>query len=267
MSSTPLIFLSENRGVIQRVCRMRGIIRVASVWLLISVAMFAEAEITISAETADEPRDAAESTNGDEEFQPLDEPERSIGGAYWGIGAGVMRVSLDVEASRRDGQRVNVSDASMRPEISALGGFGAAFYKSYYAGIGIEIFKRFAGKTVTHSSGEVSVIHRGTVGLNMDVKFGRLYPKHGLLVYGSVGFARLQGYMMTADIRQKGSYGSFVPVFGMGAQRKLNDNWAGQLAVKYTIPTKDDNKKMGSWTHDGTVQGIVVAVGAVRDIK
>jgi opacity protein-like surface antigen len=109
----------------------------------------------------------------------------------------------------------------------------------------MELFRRFAGKT--SYDGEVGIIHASTTGLNMDVRFGYLLPKHGAMVYATAGCARVLGRVAFSGgaLRQKnpeGSFGSFYPTFGAGVEYKLDHRWNIRADWRISITSKDDNK-------------------------
>jgi hypothetical protein len=105
-----------------------------------------------------------------DEFLELAEPQKNIGGAYYGLGVTLSQISHDVKAIKNNIQEIKFKKSDNQFDISLIGGFGSAFYKRYYAGLEIELFQRFSGKT--RYNGEVGIIHSSNFGLNMDVRFG-----------------------------------------------------------------------------------------------
>jgi hypothetical protein len=249
-------FLSVNKGDILRVNCMKKIVEVVAVGLLVSWSALADNET--------EPQVKVPSDAVGDEFLELGEPNKDISGAYVGAGCALSCITLDVSASRGSGGEITVKDTAVRPDISLIGGFGAQFYKQYHAGIEMELFKRLGGKTVYHSNGDIGVMHSGTIGLNMDIRVGRHFAQQGVLVYGTVGFARVLGHAHNARIGQNGSFGSFYPSFGVGVAKKMNHRWTAQFDLRMAIPSKDGDKLLGEWTYGGKPSRTAVRLSMVH---
>jgi hypothetical protein len=206
-----------------------------------------------------------------EEFLDLDEPDRNISGAYYGLGFTLSRISHSMKASR-SGQEVSFKKADNQYDISLIGGFGSMFYKRYYAGIEMEFFRRFSGKTNYHSSGAIGLKHTSTVGLNMDVRFGYVFPKQGSLVYATIGCARVLGTVVSAEgvgrnaRVQEGSFGSFYPTVGGGVEKKLNSRWNVRGDLRVSITSTDDNRRVRNWNFEAKPSRTALRVSVTRNI-
>ncbi|MDR2158250.1 MAG: hypothetical protein LBO02_02960 [Holosporaceae bacterium] len=212
-----------------------------------------------------------------DEFLKLETPDRNIDGAYYGLGITLSRISHKVKAIKNDRAEVNLKKTGNQFDISLIGGFGSAFYKRYYAGIEMELFKRFAGKT--NYDGEIGIVHASTVGLNMDIRFGYLFPKQGALIYLTAGCARVLGRVAfnnsAAGVGRRsknpeGSFGSFYPTFGVGIEKKINHLWNARADFRISLTSKDDNKykttDAATWKYEAQPNKAAFRISIVRNI-
>lgn len=184
-------------------------------------------------------------------------PERKIGGGYIGLGLGLAKVSLNAKTTREKKDTVNSlflehKKSTLQYNLSLITGFGNAFYKDYYIGIELDLSKKFKENTSENADKTFGVQHKANVGLNMDVRFGLLMPQSGLLVYSTVGFARVIGDFIinTNDMKEKHKFGSFYPTIGLGTEYKLNNSWNIRGDLRYAITAKDD-KNLKQFTKNG----------------
>jgi hypothetical protein len=189
----------------------------------------------------------SDKTETPEEFLDLAEPQKNISGAYYGLGVSLSMMSNSLKASRAQSPDVDFKSSTTRHDLSLIGGFGSAFHGRYYAGIEMDFFKRFGSGTNYSSDRQLGITHNSAMGLNMDVRFGYLYPQQGYLVYATVGFARIQGQALLncGPYYAEGSFGSFYPTFGVGVEKRLNHRWNIRADFRISATTKDDNKYIG----------------------
>lgn len=183
----------------------------------------------------------------DDEFQKFGEPQKVISGAYWGIGLGLSRTQHKIEFAKLtadgkiDGEKKKHTSSDMQPEISVLVGFGAPVYKRYYAGIEIEFFNRFGGKTKDYDD-KLHIHHCKNMSLNLDGRFGYLFPEKGNLIFITAGVSRVFGRVSFEDEKKPtSSFGSFFPTVGVGFEHRINYNWNWRVDYHYVISTKDDD--------------------------
>jgi hypothetical protein len=86
-------------------------------------------------------------TETPEDFLDLAEPQKNIGGAYYGLGVSLSMMSHSLTAVKTRPPEMNFKSSSTQYDFSLIGGFGAAFHKRYYAGIEMDFFKRLGGST------------------------------------------------------------------------------------------------------------------------
>ncbi|MDR0968674.1 MAG: porin family protein [Holosporaceae bacterium] len=247
-----------------------------AILLLFSAYVHAEdsASTTISADSAaNETADKSAEENKDkaaDEFLDLGEPSRNIGGAYWGLGLTWSSISHKLKATSDKNEEVNYKKSGNQFDVSLLGGFGAAFYKLYYTGIEAEFFKRFGGGTSYSNDDRAGLIHNSTMGLNMDVRLGRLFPEHGWLAYGTLGFARVLGRAVFRDAdhnnKREGSFGSFYPTVGIGAEYKLTNRWNIRGDFRYSITSKDDGRTVSGWKYEAKPNRMAFRISITRSI-
>lgn len=216
----------------------------------------------------------------DEELQQLGEPYKNISGAYYGFGLGTSIISHRVKAWNTTGGETPKRTANQL-ETSLIGGFGAAFYKRYYSGLELEFFKRFSGGG--KKDGSIGVAHPSSMGINMDVRLGYLFPEQGNLLYMTVGFARIIGHarfgngsrtlpggrVVNDDKKYiNRSFGSFYPTVGCGFEHKVDHNWNVRLDARYSITYKDDGKVVrvngDTWNYEGKPSRISLRCSVVR---
>jgi hypothetical protein len=181
------------------------------------------------------------------EFPPLEDPDRNISGAYWGAGVALSRMSSEVKITETE-EKFKKSDNQF--DVSAIAGFGSPFDRKYYIGLEVELFKRSGGK-VDYRGCDTGVTSVPTVGINMDLRFGYLFRKEGVLLYLTTGFGRIIGkvfFREKTDNPKKnneisGSFGSFYPVFGLGVEYKMNHLWNVRGDFRAALTSKDDNDK------------------------
>jgi opacity protein-like surface antigen len=199
------------------------------------------------------------------DFLPLGEPERQIDGAYLGGGLAVSNISHKLHAEKTGGDRVDFSKSGAQMDVSALAGFGSAFYKRNYIGIEMEFFKRLGGGESFHSNGELGLRHCSDLGLNLDVRPGYLFPLRGALVYATVGVARVRGQVVSKTGGQ-GTFGSFYPTVGVGIEQMVNSRWSVRGDIRRSITSKDDDKQFGGWKYDAKPNRTAIRVLLVRNI-
>jgi len=193
----------------------------------------------------------------DDDFIELDEPYQYVTGAYWGVTVGPTFVKHKLTATDESGENVlqstNISKTQF--DYGLMAGFGTSFYKDYYVGLEMEMLKR-AGKGVHKNEDEAFGLRfQSQFGLNMNVRFGYLFPKQGNMVYAMVGFSRTLGKAVGEDENNKTveqSFGSYFPIVGVGIEHKINYDWNIRLDAKYSITSRDSDKKMKK---DGPVYG------------
>ena len=188
--------------------------------------------------------------NDDDDFIELDEPYQYVTGAYWGVTVGPTFVKHKLTATDKDAKNVlqstNISKTQF--DFGLMAGFGASFYKDYYVGLETEILKRAGKGTYYKNENDAfGLKFQPQFGLNMNVRFGYLFPKQGNMVYAMVGFSRTLGKAVGKDDNDKRveqSFGSYFPTVGVGIEHKINYDWNIRLDVKYSITSKDSDKKM-----------------------
>lgn len=226
---------------------------------------------------ANSEKQSSEKSAASNEFLELSEPDRNVNGAYYGLGFALSRISHDVKTWKNGASdAMNFEATNNQFDASLIGGFGSAFYKRYYAGIEMELFKRFGGKTSCHTNEEVGIIHNSAIGLNMDVRFGYLLPKQGSLVYATIGFARVVGKLVFYEGSgrnrrgQEGSFGSFYPTFGVGLEHKINHLWNVRGDFRISITSKDDNKylntRSANWKYEAKPNRIAFRISITRNV-
>ncbi|MDR1333865.1 MAG: hypothetical protein LBJ71_01455 [Holosporaceae bacterium] len=203
------------------------------------------------------------------EFLDLGEPEKEIGGAYAGLGVTLSRISHNLKAkgTAASSSEVNLDSSGNQWDVSLIGGFGSAFYKRYYAGIEMDFFKRISGNTKYSSNRDIAIVHNSTMGLNMDIRFGYLYPQ-GYLIYSTIGFARVlgRGLFKHGTDYVEGSFGSFYPTFGVGLEKKMNHRWNIRADFHISLTSKDDNKSKSIWKYEAKPKRMAFRISITRSI-
>lgn len=190
-----------------------------------------------------ESKRAAKQNEEDSEFLPLSDPYKRISGAYFGAGLDFSHISHDMQLFVGDEKKATskMSASTFQPAIALVGGFGTTFYGDWYAGLEFEFFKRFSERTKKKDN--MGLIFKSTLGLNMDARLGYQFPKNGVMVYMSIGFARVLGAMSARENDKvkptKKTFGSFFPTIGAGVAYKLNQSWIVQANVHYSIGSKE----------------------------
>lgn len=208
--------------------------------------------------------------SSDDDFVELDEPYQYVTGAYWGISVGPTFVKHKLTA---DSVSQNTSISKTQFDFGLLAGFGTSFYKDYYVGIEMEMMERTGGGTHYKSENDpFGLRFQPQFGLNMNVRFGYLFPKQGNMVYAIVGFSRTLGKVVgkNADGSEKieQSFGSYFPVVGIGIEHKINYDWNVRLDVKYSITSKDSEKCMykGGPVYSAKPQSVGIRLTLTRNI-
>ena len=216
---------------------------------------------------------SAENSSSDD-LMELDEPYRYVTGAYWGVSVGPTFVKHKLSAQNGSTgafQKTNASKTQI--DLALLGGFGTSFYKDYYVGIEMEMMRR-CGKG-THYANDTDALglkFHSQFGLNMNVRFGYLFPKQGNMVYTMIGFSRTLGKAVEkrADGREfDATFGSYFPTVGIGVEHKINYDWNVRFDVKYSITSKDSDKRSpgsGAWKYDAKPQSVGVRFSVTRNI-
>ena len=209
-----------------------------------------------------------------DDFMELDEPYQYVTGAYWGISVGPTFVKHKLTADVRTtgaSQRTNISKTQF--DLGLLAGFGTSFYRDYYVGIEVEMAKRFGkGTHYQNDTDPFGLKFNSQFGLNMNVRFGYLFPKQGSMVYTLVGFSRTLGKVVWKNPEGKEterSFGSYFPVIGVGFEHKMNYDWNVRLDVKYSITSKDSDKRVykdAPWVYDVKPQSVGVRLSVTRNI-
>jgi hypothetical protein len=255
------------------IMKMRG--GVAFLSLLLVSALFADSEQQSPNEDFapledSEPKSSNKEPAAADEFLELAEPQRNISGAYYGAGLTLSSISHGVKVEKAGQPTVDFKKTSVQFDLSLIGGFGSAFYKQYYAGLELELFKRLGGKTSYHNDGNVGLTHHATIGLNMDVRFGYLFPEQGCLAYTTVGFARVLGRVAIRDDakqnKREGSFGSFYPTFGVGVERKINHRWNVRADLRLSITSKESEKHVAGWKYEGKPNRTAFRISITRSI-
>lgn len=196
--------------------------------LFIGVAAFAE------------DNDVVDYSEDNDSFIELSEPSKYISGAFWGIGGGPSFISHKLNAHNETAnQDRHVKKSAVQYDLAFLFGFGTLFYRDYYAGINFEIMQRF-GKGKSYDE-DLGFKFSSQFGINMDVRFGYLFPQQGNLLYTSVGFTRTLGKVLFKGTGQNTEigFGSYFPTFGLGFEHKINHLWNAGICAKYSITSKD----------------------------
>ncbi|MDR0580892.1 MAG: porin family protein [Holosporaceae bacterium] len=202
----------------------------------------------------------------EKDFLPLGEPERQIDGAYLGGGLATSSISHKLHAEKVGEGRVDFSKSGVQMDISALAGFGSAFYKRNYIGIEMEFFKRLGGGESFHSNGELGLRRCSDLGLNLDVRPGYLFPLRGALVYATVGVARVRGQVVSKTGSHQSTFGSYYPTVGIGIEQMINSRWSVRGDIRRSITSKDDGKQFGGWKYDAKPNRTAMRILLVRNI-
>jgi hypothetical protein len=234
----------------------------------------AESSDTVASTSETGPVDT--SAVGEGELAELSEPQRFITGAYYGCSSGISLVSHSVKGQRAGATDATHKNSACQIDLSLIGGFGAPFFKMYYAGIELEFFKRF-GKNISYNgSGEIGVAHVANIGMNVDVRFGYLFPERGGMAYLTVGVAKILGNAVfdKGDHQKqndpKGSFGSYYPTLGVGYEHKVNHLWNVRVDLRYSITSTDNNNDAHvngiHWRYEGKPSRTSIRVSVIRTI-
>ncbi|MBO6056257.1 MAG: outer membrane beta-barrel protein [Alphaproteobacteria bacterium] len=213
----------------------------------------------------------AENSNNDD-FMELDEPYQYITGAYWGISVGPTFVKHKLTAkSETIGAPQKTDFSKTQFDLGILAGFGTSFYKDYYVGIEMEAMNRFGkGTHYQNDTDPFGLKFNSQFGLNMNVRFGYLFPKQGNMVYAMIGFSRTLGKVVYKDAggrEKERSFGSYFPTVGIGFEHKINYDWNVRFDVKYSITSKDSNNRVRKpWVYEVKPQSMGVRLSVTRNI-
>lgn len=234
-----------------------------------SATVSSTTEIELGAKT-DDPKEIANQQN---DLLPLGEPVRNISGAYYGIGIGLARTHHKLNFLGNNGFHYNSS--AYQPELSFIVGFGAPIWERWYAGIELDLFHRFKGKTA-HLDNGIHLEHSANSSVNMDVRFGYLFPEFGNMVYLTAGFSRIFAkvrFNVEKDNFNKKcstSFGSFVPTIGLGVEHKINHLWSVRLDYRFAIPSNEKEQIVknyaGTWHYKGKANRMNIRLSITRDI-
>ena len=209
--------------------------------------------------------------NDSEEFLELSDPARYVSGAYYGIGLGASPIKHKLVARNLDTNITErFSKSATQYDVSLLGGFGTSFYKDYYVGIEFEIMKRM--KKNTEYNGDLGLKFSSQFGINMDVRFGYLFPQQGNMIYATLGFARTLGKVVAKTNGRKESeigFGSYYPTVGLGFEHKIDHNWNVRLDFRYSITSQDTDKRIygnSKWSCDIKPQRMGVRISVTKNI-
>jgi len=216
----------------------------------------------------------AENLSNDD-FLELDEPYQYVTGAYWGISVGPTFVKHKLTAnSKTAGTSQKTSVSKTQFDLGLLAGFGTPFHRDYYVGIEMEVLQRM-GKG-THYKNDIDPFglkFNSQFGLNMNVRFGYLFPKQGNMIYAMAGFSRTLGKVVWKDANGREaekSFGSYFPIVGVGFEHKLNYDWNVRLDVKYSFTSKDSNNRVRRrnvpWVYEVKPQSVGVRLSVTRNI-
>ncbi len=209
------------------------------------------------------------------DFEELDEPYQYVTGAYWGVTFGPTFVKNKLAANNAtEARSQNTSISKTQFDVGLMAGFGTSFYRDYYIGVEMEMINR-SGKGIHYGNvyDPFYLRFQSQFGLNMNVRFGYLFPKQGNMVYAMIGFSRTLGKAIgenaagRKEVEQ--SFGSYFPIVGFGIEHKINYDWNIRLDVKYSITSKDSEKKMykdAPWTYEARPQSIGVRLSVTRSI-
>ncbi|MDR3151235.1 MAG: outer membrane beta-barrel protein [Holosporaceae bacterium] len=259
-----------------------------NVFLLVALSglaacAFADEHNNVSPKKSEKNNIAAEIPTTTDDFLELSEPYRTVGGAYFGVGLALSRITHKLNATKNNSNKINFKNSATQYDLSFIFGFGSAFYKSYYTGIEFSIFKRLSSNTKYADNESIGLKHSSILGLDMDVRLGYLFPESGNLAYFTVGFARVIGrtvfreYSTNRNIRgsaryieKEKSFGSFYPTFGCGIEHKLNQDWDVRCDLRMSITSKDDNKSHTSgnndWSYDAKPSRFAIGISITRSI-
>lgn len=196
-----------------------------------------------AAVTAAEPQEVVAP---EEELQELDQPNKEINGAYWGLGLSVARTHHKIDLTKTVAGVPNPTITHSSPsstaaqiEASFLVGFGTSFWSKYYTGLELEVFRRFRGKT-SHFD-DLHVEHSQNTSFNFEGRLGYLFPKKGNMIYLTAGVSRLYSRAYFGDDRSKNvtSFGSFFPTVGVGFEHRINAKWNVRFDYRYVISSKE----------------------------
>ena len=209
----------------------------------------------------------------DDDFIELDEPYQYVTGAYWGVTVGPTFVKHKLVANNKtENKSQDTSISKTQFDFGLMAGFGTSFYKDYYVGIEMEMLRR-AGKGTYYEKDDdlFGLKFQSQFGLNMNVRFGYLFPKQGSMVYAMVGFSRTLGKAVEGkeDKKVERSFGSYFPIVGIGIEYKINYDWSIRLDAKYSITSKDSDKKMKKddlWVYEARPQSMGVRLSITRNI-
>ncbi|MDR2067468.1 MAG: porin family protein [Holosporaceae bacterium] len=237
----------------------------AATFLFLLSPSFAESDLQPLKEQRSANADANKSgSEFMDEFSDLSEPHRNVSGAYYGLGLASSIVAHKVTYGKGGALMSSLKKSAHQFDVSLIFGFGAPFYDRYYAGIELDLFKRFPKKTSYND--EIGVIHSSNIGLNMDVRFGYLFPEHGSMIYITAGFARVVGKVTFDKGATEGSFGSFYPTFGVGLEHKINHRWNVRGDFRIALASKDDNKYSHGWKYEAKPGRIAFRVSITRNI-
>ncbi|GHU16765.1 hypothetical protein FACS189472_02560 [Alphaproteobacteria bacterium] len=225
---------------------------------LVAAPSDSDSDSDVSADAAintDQSAESSADTKNNDEFIELSEPERTVSGAYFGIGAGWSRISHKLQNVKSgpvrsaDDKKEDIpgfSRSANQYDVSLIAGFGAPFYGNCYAGIEFSIFKRLGERNYRPKDTEIGLKHPSIIGMDMDVRLGYLFPESGNLIYATIGFARALGRVTFLKNNQgdtdEVSFGSFYPTFGFGVEHKMNHNWNIRGDFRISLTSADDRK-------------------------
>lgn len=218
--------------------------------LLFNVYLFAD-EVQII-ENDEESDVIAEETPA--ELPELSEPIYNFSGMYTFIGAGYDTTGNKVRITN---SRVNLKGRTRNLVLFGGIGCGGVFQDKYYLGIDFEAFRRSNGneKTINTTSISNSVLYsyvraHNTLGIAIKSRIGYIRPGCSYMPYIIFGCERFQHqFRMVAkqgnvsSSSNRDTYGSFYPVFGLGIEKKLNNNWSFRTEVTYNLGIWDDTSK------------------------
>lgn len=205
----------------------------------------------------------------DEDFIPLDEPESRIGGLYTGFSIGHSWISHKATVKFAGGQE-QFKKTSGQMDYAWIIGFGTAILKDYYTGLELQVMKRTGSKTHYNETNRIGFKFSSQFGMNMDVRFGKLFPQSGGLLFMTAGFHRVLGkteIRTPFGIKEKG-FGSYYPTIGLGYEKKINGRWMIRADCKYSITsnTTDSTDRFTSTEYKVQPQRIGVDLAILRNI-
>lgn len=192
------------------------------------------------------------------ELPELADPIHNFSGMYAFAGAGYDTTGNKIRIGRSS---VNFKGRTRNLALFGGVGCGGVFQDKYYLGIDFELFRRSNGgekatnsvNLVTGSTNTVLqpyVRAHNTLGLAIKSRIGYIRPGCSYMPYIIFGCERFQHQLRivsttsgTSTDSNRDTYGSFHPIFGLGIEKKLMNNWSFRTEATYNLGIWDDTGK------------------------